>query len=211
MSGPIKLSTGPSGGNAEFLPLSFPKTKEDIETFIVRGFLTTVSRQDILPSALESLARNELDDFDFTVMTHNGPKYIELMEIAPLEHLGESYNKAHSSYKPYDFARYIMDKILGKSDRYISPTDIGLVLLLYVTDWHFKLNETTLRLLKYWTLDTRHCFEGIYYYSPAFKDTGVAEVIFPTAKDKWIGFNSETYRDVEAFPVDPRGWQIEIK
>jgi len=99
-----------------------------------------------------------------------------------------------------------MDKIVAKSNHYTSSTDTGLILLLYVTHWHFKLNETTLKLLKYWTMHTRHCFEGIYYYSPAFKDGGVAKTIFPTSKDRWIGFNPEKYRDVEAFPLDPKGF-----
>lgn len=207
----MRLSTGPGGGKAEFLRLEFPEKKEDIEDFIVRGFLTTVSSQGILPDALESLERNQLDDFDFTVTTHSGPKYIELMEIAPLEHLGGSYNNTPGSYKPYDLASHIMNKIVGKSNHYTSSTDTRLILLLYVTHWFFKLGENTLSLLRYWTLQTRHCFDDIYYYSPTSKDSGQAETIFPTSRDRWIEFDPEKHRAVEAFPFDPTTLQTDVE
>lgn len=206
-SGPIKLTTGPTGGEAEFLPISFPRIKGDIEYFVARGFLNTMRSQGILHTAIESLIRSELDDFDFKAVTSGGLRYIELMEIAPLEHLGTSYSQAPGSYKPYDFACCIVDKIMRKSDRYASSTDIGIILLLYVTGWQFKLNETTLKLLKYWTTQNRHCFESIHYYHPVFEESGIAHTIFPTPVDNWIGFNPETYRAVEAFLLNPTAWQ----
>ena len=210
-SGPIKFTTGPNGGKVEFLPISFPKTKGDIEDFVVRGFLNPASSQGILPLTIESVKRNELDNFDFTVATSSGSRYIELMEIAPFEHLGTSYSQAPNTYKPYDFALYIVDKIVGKSDHYASSTDMGIILLLYVTDWKFKLNETTLKLLKYWTTQKHHCFEFIYYYHPVFEESGIAHIIFPTPADKWIGFNPEAYSAVEAFILSPTDWRIDKK
>jgi len=204
-SGPIRLTTGLNGGQAEFVQLSWPKTKGDIEDFIVRGFLNTANKQGILHASIESLKRNALDDFDFTVTTASGPGYIELMEIAPLEHFGTTYSQAPASYKPYDFAHYILDKILGKSIRYSSDTQ--MMLLLYVTDWHFKLDLNTLKLLKYWTAHSRHCFKSIYYYHPVSEENGIAHIVFPTP-DNWLGFNPDKYSRVVASPLDPNDWQI---
>jgi len=201
--GPIRLTTGPNGGKVEFLPVSFPKTKEDIENFIVHGFLNTARNQGILSFAIENITRNKLDDFDFKATTSAGPRYMELMEIAPLEHLGTSYSQAPNSYKPYDFARYIVDKIMGKSDHYASPTDTGIILLLYVTGWQFKLNETIFKLLQYWTTQSRHCFESIYYYHPVSEESGMAQIIFPTRSEQWSGFNPDKYKAVTALILNP--------
>ena len=45
---------------------------------------------------------NPENDFDFVDFGAPTPTYIELMEIAPLESMGGNYNKAASSYKPYE-------------------------------------------------------------------------------------------------------------
>ena len=56
--------------------------------------------------------------------------YLELIEIAPLEHIRGSYEDAPSSYKPYDFAEYILSKLMGKSNKYQNSTNSDIVCTL---------------------------------------------------------------------------------
>jgi hypothetical protein len=135
ITGPIKVEVRPNGAEVEFQAIDFPKTKEKIEDFIVKSFLNAAQQQNILQIPSFSVRQNELDDFDFTIETLSGNKYLELMEIAPLEHLKASYDKAPSSYKSYDFAKYILKKINDKSNRYAASIEYGLLLLIYVKDY----------------------------------------------------------------------------
>jgi hypothetical protein len=127
------------------------------------------------------------------------------MEIAPLEHLRTTYDKAPESYKPYDFAKYIFEKIMAKSLRYRTSNKGGLILLAYVTDWHFVLSVTVAALLQYWLCHTTHSFEAVYCYSPIEKDSGVVEVFYPTPKEFWIGFNPESYKENTVWNLPPLG------
>ena len=54
------------------------------------------------------------------------------MEVAPLEQICGSYESASESYKPYELADYIFNKILGKSSRYQTSVGDGLFLLIYI-------------------------------------------------------------------------------
>ncbi len=121
MANPPRKPTGTTGPlhvsaeGAQFFQLEFPRTKEEIESFIVEAFL---SNSGSMPLRISEWKQNNQNDFDFSVKTTEGPKFLELMEIAPLENLRGSYEKAPSSYKPYDFAAYILAKINDKSERY---------------------------------------------------------------------------------------------
>jgi hypothetical protein len=88
------------------------------------------------------------------------------MGIAPLENLRGSYEKAPSSYRPYDFAEYIFAKINRKSERYRGAAASNICLLIYITDWAFTLSQTVVALLQYWSAHQSHSFQYIFCYSP---------------------------------------------
>jgi len=96
MANPPRKPTGTTGPlhvsaeEAEFLQLEFPSTKEEIEEFIVEAF---VRNSDSMPLRISEWKQNHQNDFDFSVVTTEGPKFLELMEIAPLENLRGSYDK----------------------------------------------------------------------------------------------------------------------
>ena len=85
--GQTRIEAGPGGTTSEFQRLVFPRTKEEIEEFIVRGFLRAARKQGLLHTDVIDTAQNELDDFDFCLKTLQGEKSLELMEIAPLENV----------------------------------------------------------------------------------------------------------------------------
>ncbi len=204
-NGLVRMSFSPKRSLAEFQPIEFPTTKEEIEKLIVGGFLKAAKEQNLLDNSVEE-KQNQLDDFDFTLSTAFKEKSLELMEIAPLENLSGSYKSAPTSYKPYDFADYIFKKLMGKSDRYSGSTGSGLILLMYITDWRFVLNEMVITLLEYWSLHKQHSFERIYCYSPITSDEGVLSPIYPTPNIFRKDFNPESYKEKLVQNLDPKGW-----
>jgi len=208
MKNSIKKPTGnignivlqPEKGTATFETVKFPETKEEIEEFIVKplirsgrksGFFNFKSKGDPI--------RNETDDFDFTLPTEDGHKYLELMEVAPLEHIRGSYKKAPNSYNEFDFATYIYQKLLDKSKRYKTSTEFGIILLIYVTDWKFVLSKNVIALLQYWTMKEEHCFEGIFYFSFLSPREGIVYVVYPADKALFKDFNENQYRNNQVF------------
>jgi hypothetical protein len=204
-TGPVVLTHGPQGSTAEFRKLEFPRTKEEIEKFIVQGFLRVAIENQFFPAGEIEASQNEQDNFDFSLKIQGTLKSLELMEIAPLEHLQTTYDKAPESYKPYDFAKYIFEKIMAKSLRYRASNKGGLILLAYVTDWHFILSVTVVALLQYWLCHTQHCFEAVYCYSPIENESGVVEVFYPTPKDFWKSFDAENYKENVLFNFNLTG------
>lgn len=211
MANPPQKPTGITGAlhvsaeGVEFLQLEFPKTKEEIETFIVEAF---VRNSGLMPLQISEWKQNHQNDFDFSIGTTEGPKFLELMEIAPLENLRGSYDKAPSSYKPYDFAAYILAKINGKSERYRGATSSNICLLMYVTDWAFTLNKTVIALLQYWAAHQSHSFQYIFCYSPIDTESGVANLIYPTPQDFWKSFNPDAYRENIVHNLLPHKWEL---
>jgi len=187
------------------LRLHFPTTKDEIEDFIVAAF-----GSENLPGGLtiNSRHQNRENDLDFTIKTNSGKKFLELMEIAPLENLRGSYENAPESYKPFDFAQYIHAKVMRKSDHYSSPKKPKIVLLLYVTDWTFTLSESVVCLLQYWFCKWPHCFEWIFAYHPIDQNNGIRHLIYPTPVSYWTTFNPEDLRENIVHNLSPMQWQL---
>lgn len=70
--GPVIISKAPEGARAEFQTITFPRTKDDIEAFIVKVFLKASQQQNILDTSSLKLFQNAIDDFDFTLKTPSG-------------------------------------------------------------------------------------------------------------------------------------------
>jgi hypothetical protein len=191
---------------AEFIPIQFPQSKVDIEQYVVNAFLRSAGQSGILFFDITGVHQNAIDDLDYRLDTNRGPKYLELMEIAPLEHLRGQHSSAPSSYNQYDFAQYIHKKAMGKSCKYTNSTAVPIMLLMYVTHWAFGVGPTTLALLQFWALQENHCFEWIYFYSPIDQTEGTATIIYPSPRDHWRGFDPETYRNHQAYLFSPQKW-----
>ena len=195
-----------SANGAEFLQIEFPRTKEQIEQFIVSSF---VRNSGSLPLKIGSYTQNSQNDFDFSAETNEGRKFLELMEIAPLENLRGSYEKAPSSYRPYDFAEYIFAKINGKSEKYRGAASSNICLLMYITDWSFTLSQTVVALLQYWSAHQAHSFQYIFCYSPHDAESGVASLLYPTPIDFWKGFDPNSYRENIVHNLSPLKWEFQ--
>jgi len=207
-SGVTKISADAEGSKADFKRLEFPHTKDQIEKFIVENFLRLAPSAGVFPHTNCTVLQNPESDLDFTLhCADKCPRKLELMEVAPLEHLRGSYTSAPSSYKPYEFGRYILNKMLSKSSKYGLSGQTELHLLIYITDWKFILSQSVTALLQYWTLKTSHNFAGIYVYMPINETEGVSQLIFPTPHDHWKSFNPDTLKDNVVQNLDPKGWK----
>jgi hypothetical protein len=206
-SGITRLTGSPSGAKAEFTPIAFPSSKEEIEALIADSFLKQAPAANVFPHANCIAEKNPESDLDFSLKCGDGKaRKLELMEIAPLKGIG-SYVAAPNSYKPYDLAKAILVLIESKSQKYGKPKGVEQHLLLYNTDWRFILSQSAIALLQYWTLTTPHSFDGIYLYMPMSKDAGVSSLLFPTPADFWKAFNPEALKDNKVQNVDPKGWK----
>ena len=205
--GPVKITGTAEGTRAKFSRIEFPSTKADIEQFIVNSFLRLAPAAHVFPHEGCSAEQNPEQDLDFTLNCEDKRhRKLELMEIAPLEHVRGSYEAAPTSYKPYDMAQYVLSKLLSKSSRY-GPTAVPeLYLLMYITAWQFTLSETVTCLLQYWTHTTAHNFTGIYLYMPIDKSNGVSRLIYPTPAEHWKTFDADSYRDNEVTNLHPEQW-----
>jgi hypothetical protein len=190
--------------SVEFLPIEFPRTKEAVEQFIVGAFARGPVRSWI---GLSAFSQNAENDFDFTVETREGSKYLELMEVAPLENLRGSYDKAPNTYRPYDFSRYILAKISKKSTRYVVSERKSLILLLYTTDWAFSLHNTGLALLQYWLSKAEHGFSEVFLYEPLNQTAGLSHWLYPTPASHWASFDAEQHREDLVYVLSPYEWK----
>ncbi|MCC7227811.1 MAG: hypothetical protein IT507_14100 [Burkholderiaceae bacterium] len=197
--GPIRLCAA----GAEFHKVRFPDTKDEIEALIVQAFASEIMPDGLMITNVDQNAEN---DFDFFLKTTDGNKYLELIEVAPLENLRGSYKVAPSTYKPYDFAAYILSKVLSKSVRYRGAKKSGIVLLIYITHWSFTLSESVITLLQYWLTTQSHSFERIYCYQPIDPASGVRHLVFPTPLDHWSTFVPDAFKDKLVHNLSPLLW-----
>jgi hypothetical protein len=199
-TGPIRVSEG----EISWEKIKLSQAKEEIEMYFAKRF---VANEKVLQQTpfrfLGEPIPNQQNDLDFRIRTANGFKYMELMEAAPLESLMGGYEIAPSSYKPYDFASYIVSKIMGKSNAYAPTISRGILLLVYTTDWKFFVSDSTITLLQYWTCKTTHRFEGIFWYSPLDQENGVVHLIYPTPPAHWKRFDPKKYRNNVVHNADP--------
>ncbi|MEE8056309.1 MAG: UvrD-helicase domain-containing protein [Pseudomonadales bacterium] len=151
--------------------------------------------------------KNELDDFDFSVKTPKGDAYLELMEVAPLDLHKTNFDNAPNTYDRYELAEYIVNKIMGKSDKYPSNMEGELFLLLYITDFKFVLSDTTVQILRYFLIEKSPKFDVIFLYTPLDDKNGVVNWLHPIQKEDFQGFSPEIYRG-EVINLDPGGFVV---
>ncbi len=202
-TGPFEVQyDGAASLDLKWNRIPFPETKEEIEACVVQGFLGTAIWQGILSRGVRA-AQNPTDDFDFCLDGDGSCRYLELMEVAPLD---GPYASAAGSYRPYEMAREIVDNIHKKSERYAGVARCEKIsLLLYLTHWAFVPNGTTIALMQYGCSEEPHSFEAIYYYRPSNAHAGMLSEIYPTPKDHWVGFDPTAFTDDVVHNLIPVG------
>jgi hypothetical protein len=205
--GVTRVQPGKKSTKVDFLPIDFPESKDEIESFIMKAFLDSVPL-DLIPAPFIDVKHLPQNDFDFVDCGASKPTYIELMEIAPLETTIGGYSQAANIYNAGELVDYILGKILEKATSYRVDSNTRFVLLLYITDWKFYLSPTVISLLQYWTQKFQEIFSEIYYFKPRTNKDGEARRIFPTPLDYWSGFDPDKFIRNQITNLNPTEFEV---
>lgn len=191
---------------ASFLKTYFSPNKDTVEFLIANAFISNAIKNRIIDFEIKIIEQNNENHLDFKLTTKQGIKFLELMEIAPLEKV-HSYEKAQEEHNAYEFATYLKAKILHKSNKYIGIKQTEIMLLIYNTDWRFNPSNEVFRLLQYWLSTTKHSFKYIYCYEPLSDTEGYITEIYPTSTMLDEKFNPENLRNATFINLNPTKWQ----
>jgi hypothetical protein len=195
--------------DARYVARTLPERKEEIERLVARKFAAYRSPDRRLFSfqMLSEPTQNPVDDFDFTLATTSGPKYLELME-GHFSDIGEYLPTGQYAYEPSRVAERLFANMKKKSDRYRRTTQLGIVLLTYSTHWQFALSNAAVWLLAHQLHKDRLEFESVYHMCLADLDVVDVTLLFPTNVD-FGAFDPEKYRENRDILLDPGGFTIE--
>lgn len=188
--------------------LEFPAEKAEVESLIAGWFVDSMARASISAGdepLFSGLKANPENDFDFTVATKRGPAYLELQEAAPLT---GPYESAQASYKPYEYAKYILSKIQEKSVKYPKDGVLDLFLLIYVTHWSFVFSETTIACLRVWLQQEVTVFRAVFAFTPHGSGEGEPRWLYPVPPELREGFDPESVRGNVCLNLDSANTQI---
>ena len=201
----------PADQTAEFQPLPFPKDKAKLEQFIVKFVSHGLRTRGHNPYKLTGEPiQNPESDYDFTLRTVSGTEYLELMEVAPLEGVGGSYKKAPGSYNHGELADFIYDKLIAKSTKYRARPLPPIHLLLYTTDWRFRVTDNVLLLVGYQCQQTEHNFKTIIYFVPDDATHGEAKRVYPLPPKAFKDFDVQAARRRISMLADPTKINVKL-
>jgi hypothetical protein len=204
------IAFGPDVDGLRISSLTFPSSKEEVERFVALPFAANASVKGWFPfKLLAAPEQNPTDDFDFTLHTDRGRKYLELMEIH-LRDVVQEMPSGQYSYEPYAVAQLIYERIQAKSTKYQGATSCGIVLLTYVTHWEFCLADVVYWLLAYWMRDRPPIFEQVFDVNFLDESAFESRCLYPANKD-FSSFEPEKYRENTTILLNPRRWNLEVR
>lgn len=178
-NGTTRISINGKGDkDVQFLPHEYPEEKDNIEEKIVINFISSAN-SDLEKHGekfiLAEPTKNDLDDFDFSIIGPNGESFLELMEAAPLKGVKGGYKNAPKKYRVIEIVDFIYEKVKSKSDKY--PKNLGkdLFLLIYTTHFSFSLSNSAVTYLSWLFREKKLVFNAIFLFTPI--DSSYGQVI----------------------------------
>lgn len=156
--GAIRLGAG----DATVENINFSKEKKQIERYIAQQFVDYPPRDETKHFMAETLQQNPEYGPDFSVVTADGEKHLELMEFAPLNKFGGDFDKIPSRHNVGEMSDLYCQEVEKKSGKYQKVSNVYLV--TYVTDRVLNLMGN-LRLIKSKLNRSRLSLERVYYIS----------------------------------------------
>jgi hypothetical protein len=193
--------------DTEYRSRTLPDVKEDIELLVARKFAAfRSSRRMFAFEMLGEPVQNPTDDFDFTLNTTLGPKYLELMECH-FAGVGSYLPSGQYSYEPFTVAECLSASVKKKSERYRGATDRGIVLLTYTTHWEFALSNAVFWLVAHRMHRDPVVFESIYHIMLSDLEVTDVTLLFPANVD-YSQFDPEKYRHNVDILLNPAAFKI---
>ncbi len=175
--------------------IELPDAKEDIERFIVeRAFRCRAEELQRLYRNVGVPQQNPENSFDFTMQSESGTESLELMEVAPLETLGGSFETAPYAYTAGELADAVWAEVAKKASKYGESRKDTIHLLLYCTDRRFSPPPPFWTIVSSVAHRERHPFKTIVFCAPAGDDDAYIEVIAPVPSSKFDGFDEAAER-----------------
>jgi hypothetical protein len=159
-------------------------SKEEIEQWILEHALASArAGAGVDPYRLVSPpVRNPEPDFDFTLPTATGTEHLDLQEIVVLPKGASGYEDGRPVYDAEAMAEAVFQKIAEKSKHYGKPR-LPIHLLLYATDWRFRLVDSVVQRLILLLAQRKHVFVTISYFTPDDEENGEFISLYPVAKE----------------------------
>jgi hypothetical protein len=161
-----------------FSQIVFPTTKPEIEKLVLDAALGTNCRLREHYGLVGKPKQTREQDFDFTLLTADGETYLDLMEVAPLSQTGGSHANGPRSYMAGERADAIWDALAQKSNRYGRPPASGIHLMIYSTDFRFRVGGAVGDILVHRAHHWDHCFRNIVYAHPLTATTAMVKYLF---------------------------------
>lgn len=184
-SGPIRI--GPAG--TEWMVIPFPEGKPEREELIANLFVAAFERYVAMQSdptfaPFGQPVQNDENHLDFTVVTSQGQKLMELAEFAPLHEYGPKFENAPKELDTKSKADLAFDLIATKS-AHQGGTDRFLV--IYVTEQGFWLDPISIERIRRKAHTSPPNFDRVYYLSPHDLTSASATEIWPGTPHHWFG------------------------
>jgi hypothetical protein len=146
--GPTKITTGPQGNLAEYLPVSLPDDKEELEKYFADVFVQRFN--ELLPLGpdivIAKYVQNDTSDLDFCVECPIAD-YLELAELNPRSEIFGRHAFRSGRLRVHEYARWIYFSLIAKKQRAYGATAKRTMLLLYCSHWQFFAHELLIQCL----------------------------------------------------------------
>ena len=167
--------------------IRFPATKVEIERMIGKLFVDNAGSIPISLAPFSNLRSNSEDDLDFTVACGDGrDRLLELVEFAPLQELGVSYEDAPRQMGIQQMAQFVTELIAKKSAR---QGGVDRLLLIYKTAQQFFISPPVQELVRRMLAEKAPRFDAVYFLSPH-------DAVHATVFEVWPGKSHEFFRDL---------------
>lgn len=192
-SGPIKIGSG----DVEWQVIQFPEHKAERERLIARLFVESFSNYVAMQSepTLSPFGpprQNQENDLDFTVLTAQGEKLMELAEFAPLKTHGTTFANAPKTLDPKEKAARALELIQHKSAR---QGGAERFLVLYNTEHGFWLDDFTIERLRRQLANEPPNFDRVYYVSTHDLNSASVSEIYPGTPHHRFGDRTDKQLD----------------
>jgi hypothetical protein len=147
--------------------------------------------------------QNAENDFDFTLTTRTGVAFLDLVEVAPLEAFGGSYENVPQILRVGDIAGSAYSLIRRKHSKYQGIWQTPIHLLAYTTDWRLALPPSALTLLAHWLHSHSHGFATVSYFLPAGILRPLWWSLYPSDDDELAGLDEHEFMERRAARIDP--------
>jgi hypothetical protein len=175
--GPVRVSAPNGRTSVEWRKIEQPFEKREQEVAIASAFLQSIISSE---QARATLVQLDEDDFDFKVIDNTEERYLELQEIViPGKKRGSPYASGEQVIDGKKFAKTILSAIESKALKYPKGAKVSLDLLVYVTHWRFRPNDSVLKFVALELSNRNWPFARVHFFQRMEKTTGTATTLFP--------------------------------